>query len=62
MLLLLLLGGSTTDLEITGAIHFRSSHEAHDEIVAEDDEEGAEDADGDAANEGGLLDGHGCFC
>ena len=50
--------GSATHLDVTGTIDFRSSHEAHDEVVAEDDEEGAEDADGDAADEGGLLDGH----
>lgn len=49
---------SATHLDITGGIDFRSSHEAHDGIVAEEDEEGGEDTDGDAADEGGLLDGH----
>lgn len=60
-LLGLQLGGATSYLDVMGTIDFRSAHEAQNEVVAEEDEEGAEDADGDAADEGGLLDGHGFF-
>lgn len=42
------------------AAGFGSADEVHDGVVAEDDEKGADGAGDDAADEGGLVEGH-CF-